>query len=124
MLRVMCQLLGPGRVARGLDVVLDQQSAEQNAHSDVGEGAESEQLPRGVDELCNPRVLLLELLDDRAERLLAERGGGGARGGRARGSRGDWPSSATLGSCCWSSSTIEPIGSSTSGIQSSASAAT
>src|SRR4029453_2643255 len=48
-----------------------------------GEGAESEQLPRRVDELRDPRVLLLELLDDRADRLLpnteATLGGRGPR---------------------------------------------
>src|SRR5579884_3457307 len=55
------------------EVVVEEQLPEQEAGADVRERAEREDPVRRVDELRDLRVLVLDLLDDRADRLVDER---------------------------------------------------
>ena len=54
-------------------IVFDEQPAEQDPDSDVGEGPEREQLAGRIDELVDRRVVGLKLFDDRADRLVNQR---------------------------------------------------
>src|SRR5581483_8271954 len=60
-------------VLRRLEILLDEEATEEDADADVGEGAECEEAPRGRDECADLRIALLELADDRANRLVDER---------------------------------------------------
>src|SRR6185312_5392229 len=73
MLRVAQERLYP-RLAAVVHryVVLDEQTAEQDADANVRERAEREELSRRVDESADLLVLVLHLLDDRADRLVDE----------------------------------------------------
>src|SRR5262249_56115926 len=68
------QLVDPGPVALALlQVVFDEQLSEEHADADVREGAKRQQAARGVDERTDLGIVLLYLLDDAADRLVAQR---------------------------------------------------
>src|SRR5437868_900908 len=73
-LGVVEQLVDPrfGAVV-GLDVVLQQQLAEDETDPDVREGPEREQPLRRVDERVDLGMICLDLRDNRADRLVDER---------------------------------------------------
>src|SRR5205085_1659312 len=57
----------------GRHVAVDEEPAEDDADADVGERPEGERAACAGDELVDVRVLGLELLDDRPDRLVDER---------------------------------------------------
>ncbi len=54
-------------------IVVEEQLSEQQADADVGERTKCEHPPRRADEALELRMLLLDLPDDRADRLVDER---------------------------------------------------
>ena len=65
--------LGQALQPERLEILFNEQAAEEDADTDVRERAEGEDAPRGVDERADLRVALLDLPDDRADRLVDER---------------------------------------------------
>ena len=74
MLRVPQQRVDPalGAVV-GREIVVEEQLAEREPAADVGEGPEGEDAVGRLDELRDVGVLVEDLLDDRADRLVDQR---------------------------------------------------